>query len=208
MYAFVVIFLFRIYLILQRFIPWYFSRGILEYREKLKKLREEKKKILENVRETEPYNKAKTILEKYEGPQNEPPRQKPVPIGGGSQPQPRGAPSYQKMPITPFPGQPRGPSPGAGQINNRPMMPPPPYQAYQQQQQFPVGRPPAMRERGAFDRVLDYIVKDGPENRMALICRRCGAHNGLCLQDEFDFTGEFLTEIQKFLVKVYFGLSM
>jgi Predicted integral membrane zinc-ribbon metal-binding protein len=48
-----------------------------------------------------------------------------------------------------------------------------------------------MKERGAFDRVLDFIVKDGPENRMALICRSCGAHNGLCLLDEYDFTGSF-----------------
>ena len=38
---------------------------------------------------------------------------------------------------------------------------------------------PHQRERTALDRVVDFMVKDGPNNRYALICRKCMAHNGL-----------------------------
>ncbi|GAU91796.1 hypothetical protein RvY_03986 [Ramazzottius varieornatus] len=173
---------------LQRWIPWYFNRGIQERREKLRRLREEKKRLLDDVREKEPYNKAKTILEKYEGPQAS--LAKPTAAPRNTSAHPRASlpassitvqPSYQKFPV--YNPQPTGlmaqTSPSfIGIMHQRPPQP-----------QFPMGRPPQMRERGTIDRVLDFIVKDGPENRMALICRLCGAHNGLCLLDEYDFTG-------------------
>lgn len=151
---------------------------------KLRGLREEKKKILDDVRENEPYNKAKAILEKYEGPQAVLPR----PTAPSQQPMKAPAGGYAKMPVTPFPGNvPRQQGPAAGMQQNRP------FPAYSPQLAY--GRPPVRKERSTLDRMLDYVVKDGPENRMALICRACGAHNGLVLLDEFEYIGELTVRV-------------
>lgn len=44
---------------------WYYNRKITENREKLVTIQEEKKKILDEVTETETYKKAKEILLKF-----------------------------------------------------------------------------------------------------------------------------------------------
>jgi len=48
-------------------------------------------------------------------------------------------------------------------------------------------RPILPRERGAVDRVIEYLVGDGPQNRYALICQQCYSHNGMALKEEFEF---------------------
>lgn len=55
---------FSIYVI-KRFLTWYYSRKIRKNHLKLLKLKEEKKKILEKVEETETYKVAKQILDKF-----------------------------------------------------------------------------------------------------------------------------------------------
>ena len=35
--------------------------------------------------------------------------------------------------------------------------------------------------------MVEYLVGDGPNNRYALICSSCLSHNGMALQDEFEF---------------------
>ena len=35
--------------------------------------------------------------------------------------------------------------------------------------------------------VVEYLVGDGPNNRYALICRKCHSHNGMALRDEFEY---------------------
>ena len=37
------------------------------------------------------------------------------------------------------------------------------------------------------DRVVEYLVGDGPANRYALICKQCESHNGMALKEEFDY---------------------
>lgn len=60
----------------------------------------------------------------------------------------------------------------------------------------PVGVPPQLarpilpRERTAMDRVIDLLVGDGPERRYALICGNCSSHNGMALQEEFEYLRE------------------
>ena len=199
---------------LQRWIPWYFNRGIQERKDKLRRLREEKKRLLDDVREKEPYNKAKTILEKYEGPQASLPKPTaPLPARNPSSSTNSrtslpatsltGQPSYQKFPV--YNAQPTGlmaqGSPSYASMLQQQQQ----QQQQQRQPQFPMGRPPMIRERGTIDRVLDFIVKDGPENRMALICKLCGAHNGLCLLDEYDFTGKSLPRFSPAEATVFFG---
>ncbi|XP_062421144.1 endoplasmic reticulum junction formation protein lunapark-A isoform X3 [Pungitius pungitius] len=51
----------------------------------------------------------------------------------------------------------------------------------------PLARPVVPRERGAMDRVIEYLVGDGPQNRYALICQQCLSHNGMALKEEFEY---------------------
>lgn len=51
----------------------------------------------------------------------------------------------------------------------------------------PLPRPVLPRERGYMDRVVEYLVGDGPHNRYALICRQCQSHNGMALREEFEY---------------------
>ena len=53
----------------------------------------------------------------------------------------------------------------------------------------PLPRPVLPRERGYMDRVVEYLVGDGPHNRYALICRQCQSHNGMALKEEFEYIG-------------------
>ena len=34
------------------------------------------------------------------------------------------------------------------------------------------------RERSVLDKMVDYLIGDGPSNRYALICKNCSSHNG------------------------------
>ena len=38
--------------------------------------------------------------------------------------------------------------------------------------------------RSLLDKFVDYILNDGPNNRFALICRRCHSHNGLVMKED------------------------
>jgi hypothetical protein len=51
----------------------------------------------------------------------------------------------------------------------------------------PLPRPVMPRDRGYMDRVVEYLVGDGPNNRYALICRQCQSHNGMALKEEFEY---------------------
>ena len=55
----------------------------------------------------------------------------------------------------------------------------------------PLPRPILPRERGVVDRLLEYLVGDGPQNRYALICRNCYSHNGMALKEEFEYIGRY-----------------
>ncbi|XP_018015292.1 endoplasmic reticulum junction formation protein lunapark-A isoform X2 [Hyalella azteca] len=51
----------------------------------------------------------------------------------------------------------------------------------------PMPRPVAPRERGVMDRVIDYLMKEGPTNSYALVCTQCESHNGMALKDDFPY---------------------
>ncbi|XP_046886536.1 endoplasmic reticulum junction formation protein lunapark-B-like isoform X3 [Hypomesus transpacificus] len=51
----------------------------------------------------------------------------------------------------------------------------------------PLARPVLPQERGTVDRVIEYLVGDGPQNRYALICQQCFSHNGMALKEEFEY---------------------
>lgn len=136
--------------------------------------------------ETETYKKAKQILEQFDPEavkKHEPPRppgldlrQRGVamrPMGGAGPVAPGGPPERSVLcsPVMqgPLPG-PLSPRPGA-------LHPPGP----------PLARPILPRERGTVDRLVEYMVGDGPQNRYALICKQCFSHNGMALKEEFEY---------------------
>ncbi|XP_057709439.1 endoplasmic reticulum junction formation protein lunapark-A [Corythoichthys intestinalis] len=197
-----------------------FLRRTEKNNDKLDNLKKQKKKILEEVMETETYKNAKMILERFD-PESKgrmlestplKPEMTPKPdqelrqrnvlsktpvaanpsSGIESQPPPSGGPSYPGRSSHSAPGGPpeRGlsaaaaqqslmrksvtlgtPAPGFG------MHPPGP----------PLARPVLPRHRGAMDRVIEYLVGDGPQNRFALICQQCLSHNGMALKEEFEY---------------------
>ncbi|NXD20292.1 LNP protein, partial [Spelaeornis formosus] len=51
----------------------------------------------------------------------------------------------------------------------------------------PLARPVLPQERGVVDRIIEYLVGDGPQNRYALICQQCFSHNGMALKEEFEY---------------------
>lgn len=51
--------------VIKKFLSWYYNRKIRRNERKLVSLKERKKKILENVMETETYKVAKDILDKF-----------------------------------------------------------------------------------------------------------------------------------------------
>nr|XP_012144656.1 PREDICTED: protein lunapark-B [Megachile rotundata]XP_012144657.1 PREDICTED: protein lunapark-B [Megachile rotundata] len=204
-------------LLTKKMVTWYYKRKISENQEKLSTMQSEKKKILDEVTETETYKKAKEILMKFAPDQLRmtplspqptykvsPPLEtsqrfstpqnviSPIPSSAElrrrvvtSQNQlnmqsgmptntglvPVGVAPTQNPSSTPFQG-------GMKPINS-------PIMGYRS----PLPRPVLPRERNYLDRLIDYLVGDGPSNRYALICRHCESHNGMALKEEFEYFG-------------------
>ncbi|NWR49576.1 LNP protein, partial [Regulus satrapa] len=95
-------------------------------------------------------------------------RETPAPSG---LPERTAVPSLQSNVLPRHPGSPATSVPGMG------LHPPGP----------PLARPVLPRERGVVDRVIEYLVGDGPQNRYALICQQCFSHNGMALKEEFEY---------------------
>lgn len=47
-------------------------------------------------------------------------------------------------------------------------------------------RPVLSKDRSFFEKMVDWVVADGPDNRFALICRYCYGHNGMSLAEEYE----------------------
>ncbi|XP_023249275.1 endoplasmic reticulum junction formation protein lunapark-B-like isoform X2 [Seriola lalandi dorsalis] len=186
--------------------------------DKLEDLKASKKKILEEVMETETYKNAKLILERFDPeakkktelestpvrPQMTPrPGQEIRQRGVAMRPMPMGTPVAMTM--TPLPGArpPLGPggtpvAPGGppersalsasvlqGAVPRTPCSPIPGVGMHPPGP--PLARPILPKDRGAVDRVIEYLVGDGPQNRYALICQQCFSHNGMALKEEFEY---------------------
>ncbi|KAI1290419.1 Endoplasmic reticulum junction formation protein lunapark [Halotydeus destructor] len=207
-----VIFPVLVYLLF-RYLKWYYKWVLDSKDDTLKELRREKKKILEKVQETETYKVAKELLEKYDpsalrdlNPRSQPPSpglKTPIrPNMGEAELRHRrqtiGAPqqnfnsSFAATPsnagnVTMTPGlnrtllpnqrfQPNTPQTGLMPI--APLRPPP---------RLSLSRPILAQDRNVVEKLVDYVVGDGPSNRYALICNACKSHNGMALKDEFEY---------------------
>lgn len=166
--------------IVRKLIIYYFKRKITRNKMKIEVYKKEKQKILDDVMETETYKVAKRILEKYDvqhmSKKFTPPRvSTPIPI-----------PKLTPGAVTPYQSSlintdlRRRTSRDAFFNQNNQLM---------SAQRAPptLVRPIITENKGVFDRILQKVVGDGPNERYALICRACGSHNGMALEEEFEF---------------------
>ncbi|XP_051882772.1 endoplasmic reticulum junction formation protein lunapark-A [Pristis pectinata] len=203
--------------LIRKVLIWLFCRRTEKNSEALEDLKIQKKKILEEVMEKETYKNAKLILERFDPESKKAKELDQLTSGMPATPKPgqelrqrtsaqvastppnlkQGNP--QTLPIaspvlqsTSAPGGP--PEKTAHSVLQTPVlskrtMPPatpipvmgvhPPGP--------PLARPILPRDRGAVDRVIEYLVGDGPQNRYALICQQCFSHNGMALKEEFEY---------------------
>ncbi|XP_060943275.1 endoplasmic reticulum junction formation protein lunapark-B isoform X2 [Limanda limanda] len=204
--------------LIRKLLIFLFCKRTERNNDKLEDLKVSKKKILEDVMETETYKNAKVILERFDPeakrkaelestpvrPQMTPrPGQEIRQRGVAMRPMPMGNPGLMTM--TPPPGarSPLGPggtpvAPGGppersalsgsvlhGALPRTPCSPIPGVGMHPPGP--PLARPVLPRDRGAVDRVIEYLVGDGPQNRYALICQQCFSHNGMALKEEFEY---------------------
>ncbi|XP_048835887.1 endoplasmic reticulum junction formation protein lunapark-A [Brienomyrus brachyistius] len=196
-----------------------FSKRTERNNEKLDELRSKKKKILEEVMETETYKNAKLILERFDPDSKKTAELESNPTG--SQATPRPGQELRQRNVTPKPpvmGTPIGSAaqpptvlpatPSGPPLRSAPGGPPERGLATASAQQTPLRRPvppgiimgmgmhppgpplarPILpRERGTMDRIIEYMVGDGPQNRYALICQQCFSHNGMALKEEYEY---------------------
>ena len=205
-------------LLTKKMVTWYYKRKISENQEKLSTMQSEKRKILDEVTETETYKKAKEILMKFApdqlrmtplspqptykvSPSQETPQRfsmsqnviSPIPASGELR---RRVVTNQNQPLNVQGGMPTntGPVPiGMAPIQNPSSTPfqsgVRPINTPVMGYRSPLPRPVLPRERNYLDRFIDYLVGDGPSNRYALICRHCESHNGMALKEEFEYFG-------------------
>ncbi|CAL1688219.1 unnamed protein product [Lasius platythorax] len=193
-------------LLTKKMVSWYYNRKITHNREKLSTIVSEKKKILNEVTETETYKKAKEILlkfapdelnmtpltQKLSMPTETPRRPTPQAI---ISPQP-GTGELRRRAISTYNAQIGVTGPGLMtpniKPNNQPLNAPfPPSGRIINPASIgfrsPLPRPVLPQQRTVIDRLVDYLVGDGPSNRYALICRQCESHNGMALKEEFEY---------------------
>ncbi|XP_069791899.1 endoplasmic reticulum junction formation protein lunapark-like isoform X2 [Narcine bancroftii] len=198
--------------LIRKFLIWLFCKRTERNSEALESLKIQKKKILEEVMEKETYKNAKLILERFDAGLKKVKKVDDLTFGMPTTPRPgqelrqrtstqvastspnlkQGNP--QALPIaTPVlqsisaPGGPPEKTSHSvlhlsvqSKQTSTPVMglhPPGP----------PLARSILPRERGTVDRIIEYLVGDGPQNRYALICQQCFSHNGMALKEEFEY---------------------
>lgn len=184
---------------------WYYAYKLSQNTDQMVLLQRKKRKLLKEVMTTETYVVAKEILEKYDPDRI---RQK-----AGISPFYSTSPSNlasslpevgvrrRSVPTRPLPTQSIKPLSTVQRLTNpiRPgynsppgtTVPPVPFPRtlVTRPQGIPLPFPILPRQRGTIDRLVEYVVGDGPNNRYALICRQCQSHNGMALREEFEYIG-------------------
>lgn len=197
----------------KRLLTWWYNRKLKRNYKKLSSLKDKKKEMIEKVKETETYKVAKSILEKFapdevtaiKSPKmSENINSSPILLKMSATPglRYRGTPmvtpavaiSAQKsrasfsgtQELNKFEGlSPVGRSNSLAITNSTPMLPNLPMMMGMPR--LPMERSILPRNRTTVDKLVDYLVGDGPNKRYALICRSCASHNGMALGEEFEF---------------------
>ncbi|CAG6016442.1 unnamed protein product [Menidia menidia] len=202
---------------IRKLLIFLFSKRTERNSDKLEDLKAAKKKILEEVMETETYKNAKLILERFDPDAKRKAELESTPVRSQITPRPGQEIRQRGVPMRPMPmGTPAAvgmtPPPGArpllgpggtpvapggpperstpasvlqGAVPRTPCSPIPGVGMHPPGP--PLARPVLPKDRGAVDRVIEYLVGDGPQNRYALICQQCFSHNGMALKEEFEY---------------------
>ncbi|XP_017784250.1 PREDICTED: protein lunapark-B [Nicrophorus vespilloides] len=192
---------------LKRLLTWYYNRKISKKEVKLVSLKNDKKKLLDTVMETETYKVARTILEKYAPEQvrkvnlassemtpivaRSPALGMQSGLRNRSMPN-RSAPMMRQS--IGFPQTPSRPIYGdlAKQRNNAVLASADTSQVMSANSSqivpvVPMPRAILPKDRSVLQKMVEYLVGDGPYNRYALICKECYGHNGMALQEEYEY---------------------
>jgi endoplasmic reticulum junction formation protein lunapark len=183
--------------LLKNVVAWYFQRKVNSNSEELAELRAEKRQLLDQVKTKETYKDAVEILQRFGGNDrsfsNSPFSSTPIRPGGNSSP----APNAKMMVNTSTnmtPSMTAFKTPAARQLVNvnanisnlqqrmnsqtPSMMPlPPSAAAIRSMKRTPY---PLIdnAQKSVMDKMVDYLIGDGPANRFAMICQQCYKHNG------------------------------
>lgn len=200
---------FRIFFI-KRLVAWYFQRRVNKNSSQLQTLRTQKKQLLEQVMDKETYKVALEILNKFSEKPIMRPNQQQATMDGTprSSLTPR-IPQQQQGLVRRNIPQTQQLTPGGPSISSQsPLSTPYGFRSplqQQQQQLYSVSRQIApqtpqqlnrprtaypvidQRSRGILEKFVDYLVGDGPANRFAMICKECLSHNGMALQEEYEY---------------------
>lgn len=176
----------------------YFRRKIVRSELELKQKENLKRDILEEVMNKETYKSAKEILERFAPAEMKTQIAAPGPTHPGKiSPSPHQGMELRRRPIAPPPAPPTSSPPKRPPSLLRSSSPPsPPPQGQPPERRLMVGgtgrglplpRPIYPRERSVVDKLVDFLIADGPTNRFALICKECSSHNGMALKEEFEY---------------------
>ncbi|KAL1512526.1 hypothetical protein ABEB36_002107 [Hypothenemus hampei] len=190
--------------LIKKFLTWYYNRKIRKNEKKLVTLKEKKKQILETVMETETYKVAKQILDKFGNDMRKPILQTPV----LSKVTPRitssikpcqsvlrqrtfsGTPSRTPLELLRTPTARIDPVrqslPSVTPLHNRPIQSHTGHLALTSPATLP-SQAFLPQNRSVLDKMVDYLIGDGPSNRYALICKMCSSHNGMAPKEEFEY---------------------
>ncbi|XP_055641337.1 endoplasmic reticulum junction formation protein lunapark-B [Toxorhynchites rutilus septentrionalis] len=205
--------------LIKKVLAWYFERKVIRNTNKLKLLRAEKKKILEQVMDKETYKVAVDILNKFGDNSQKAQTQSlsaltPMKRAQQAPVTPKGIPQIRtQLPSQSAPGpqmpmagiRPAPVTPIGFNPNIRTASPAPQAAHFQQQSAGLIHRPIGMvppqtmpyrrtpypiinhSQKGVLEKMVDYLVGDGPNSRFAMICKECLMHNGMALQEEYEF---------------------
>ncbi|KAH8277623.1 hypothetical protein KR018_002406, partial [Drosophila ironensis] len=202
---------------LRRVFTWYFQRKLNTNGDRLARLKEDKRKILEQVMDKETYKVAVNLLERF----GDKKLTRHLTSTGSSQAlqqvqrTPQAAArlsSQQQRSLTPYSSAFRSSSSGSTNsnsnsnsnnnnnnnntlnssiISNQSMTltsASPQMRAVQELRRRSPFPIVDERSRTAIDRIVDFIVGDSPQNRFGMICKACHAHNGMLPKEEYEYT--------------------
>uniref|UniRef100_A0A1A9UK21 Endoplasmic reticulum junction formation protein lunapark n=1 Tax=Glossina austeni TaxID=7395 RepID=A0A1A9UK21_GLOAU len=197
------LFIFPVVIIMLRYLlTWYFQRKLNKNSTKLCALRAEKKKILEQVMDKETYKVAVNLLSRFADKSSNATR---LPFASplnrslnvvspqckimqgtlGSTPTTSNASLSARAVLTS--------TSNAALTPDRSMLSPTlpslfSSQALDQQLRrrtpFPIVNP---NNKSIFERLVEVLIGDGPQDRFAMICKHCHGHNGMALKEEFEY---------------------
>lgn len=188
--------------LLKNLVAWYFQRKVNSNSEQLAELRQEKRQLLDQVKTKETYKDAVEILQRFGAPGDRSftsPAQSSTPRTNIS---PQSNPINAKILVntstnmTPASFK----TPAARQLMNvnanisslqnrmnsqtpfdpnRSLMAPSAVAAMRSMKRTPY---PIIdsTQKSVVDKMVDYLIGDGPSNRFAMICQNCFKHNGEC----------------------------